>query len=74
VFIAFKKPYILDRYHRPLANKVIASLICILFGCGAMLESNEAVQKAVPVVIVTLELVMIAYSGYLSLKRYPENL
>lgn len=39
-----------------------------------MLESNEAVQKAVPVVIVTLELVMIAYSGYLSLKRYPENL
>ena len=74
VFIAFKRPYILNSWKRPFANKVFAALICVLFACAAVIENQESVQKAVPLLIETIELLMVCYSGYFAIKQYPKNL
>ena len=73
VFIAYKKAYILNGWKRPFANKVFAALICVLFACAAGMESQESVQKAMPIVIEAIQLLMVCYSGYLAIKQYPKN-
>lgn len=73
VFIACKRPYTLDSWKRPFANKVVAALVCVLFACAAAMENQESVQKAVPLVIEVAELLMVCYSGYFAIKQSPQN-
>jgi hypothetical protein len=71
VFIAYKKPYLQDNWKRPLANKIISAVICILFTIPATTSNQSYTQIVVALIIELILLTVLSYSGYFTIKQLP---
>lgn len=71
VFIAYKKPYLLETWKRPLANKIIAAIICILFTIAAATSNHSNAQIVITILIELILLTVLSYSAYFTIKHLP---
>lgn len=71
VFILVKRPYVLDRWKRPLFNKTVSILLCLLYFGVNMLEESSSVVLYMPLVVLALlgaTLVVAVYNGISEVK------
>jgi len=59
LFIAIKRPYTFGYWKRPLFNKIIAVVICLLFLAPVLTKADSTVNQVVPLVILVLLVVVL---------------
>jgi hypothetical protein len=67
-FIAVKRPYVLGKWHRPLANKLLSLLLCALFAVASQLDSASSTYALLPFAVLALLLTALVY-GTVALVR-----
>jgi hypothetical protein len=54
IFIIVKKPYVLGQWKRPLLNKVIAVIICLLYAAASLTTADGLVYQLLPLTILVV--------------------
>ena len=72
LLIAIKKPYILETWKRPFANKLCAIAICLFYVVSSYLENSFA-KSIVPIFILAIDIAILGFSFYFTFRQYPEN-
>ena len=54
IFIAIRKPYSLGFWQRPLFNKIITAIICLLFVGASITSVNSMINELIPLGILLL--------------------
>jgi hypothetical protein len=76
VFIIYKKPYVLQQWRRPLLNKILAIVVCLLYLGASATAADSMVNQFIPLGILaalTLTTVTATVSAVQELRDYWEN-
>lgn len=73
IIIAVKQPYILKRWVRPLTNKIITLIICLLFASASFIDKSSLINCLIPVVVLGLLSIVIIYSTVATVTAIKEH-
>lgn len=57
-----KKPYVLGAWHRPLANKTVCILVCLLYVGTSLTGQESLINQLIPLAVLGLLGVVLTYS------------
>ena len=72
VFIVVKKPYALGQWKRPLFNKVVAAVICMLYMGGSIMSADNIINQIIPLVVLSLLLTVVVVTVIASIYEISE--
>lgn len=63
LFILIKKPYTIGLWKRPVANKALGIVICVLYAGASLTDPKSAINTYIPLVVLGVLMITLTYSS-----------
>lgn len=68
IFILVKKPHLLGEWKRPMANKIVSAVICLLYLGSSLSKPTSLINQLIPAAILAANCVVLVYSSISAFK------